>query len=52
MAGDVGPLETGKRTHADVIKLRQQKSIDEVATTDRELWIIDCFFRNLESRWS
>src|SRR4029077_4161875 len=50
--GHIGPFETGKGTHADVIKLCEQKSIDEMTATDCELWIIDCFFRDLESRWS
>src|SRR5580704_13427794 len=48
--GDIGPFETGKRTHADIVKLREQKSIDEVAAADCELWIIDCFFGDSESR--
>ena len=48
MPGDVGPFETGKGTHADIIKLRQQKSVDEVAASDRELGVINCFLRDLE----
>ena len=50
MPGDIGSFETGKRTHADVVKLREQKRIDEMAATDCELGIIDCLFRDLESR--
>src|SRR5439155_9441009 len=52
MPGDFGALETGQGTHTDIVKLREQKSIDEMAATDCELRIIDGFFRDLKSRRS
>ena len=44
------PLETGQRTHSDVVKLREQKSVDEMPAIDRELRIIDRLFRDLKPR--
>src|SRR6266480_4547729 len=52
MPGDISPPETGKGTHADIVKLREQETIDEVTAIDGELRIIDCLFRDLESRWA
>ena len=49
MPGDIGPFETSEGTHADIVKLREQKSVNEVAAANRELGIIDCFLRDLES---
>src|ERR1051325_919660 len=51
MPGDIGPFETGKRTHPDVIELRQQKRIDEMLAIDCELRIVDGLLCDLESRW-
>ena len=50
MPGDVAPFKTGERPHPDVVKLREQKRIDEMAPTDCELRVIDSFLCNLESR--
>src|SRR5207253_5465834 len=47
---DVNALETAKGAHADVIELGEKKSIDEVASIDLELWIIDGFLRDLQTR--
>src|SRR4029453_9783989 len=52
MPGDICPFEPCERTHADVVKLRQQKCVNEMAAIDRELWIIDGFLRDLQSRWT
>ena len=48
MSGDIRPFEPCERTHADVVKLRQQKCVDEMAAIDRELRIIDSFLRDLQ----
>ena len=50
MAGDIGAFESRKRTHPDVVKLRQQKCIDEMASIDAELRVIDGLLRDLQSR--
>ena len=50
MSGDIGPFEPGERAHADVVKLRQQKCVDEMAAIDRELRIIDGLLRDLQPR--
>src|SRR5256886_16894260 len=50
MLRDVNALETGEGAHADVVKLRQKKGIDEVAAIDLELWIINGFLRDLQAR--
>src|SRR6516165_12283336 len=50
MSGDIRTLEPCERTHADVVKLRQQKSVDEMAAIDCELGIIDGFLCDLQSR--
>ena len=42
-------LETGERPHANVVKLREQERVDEVASIDRELWVIDRLLRNLKA---
>ena|SRR5207253_1400569 len=47
---DISPLKPRQRPHSDVVKLREQKCVDEMAAIDRELGIIDCFLRNLEPR--
>ena len=49
MSGDIRSFEACERTHADVVELRQQKCVDEMAAVDRELWIIDRLFGDLES---
>src|SRR6266404_7769662 len=50
MPGDIRPFEAGKRTHPDVIELRQQKRIDEMPATDCKFRIIDGLLRDLQSR--
>ena len=50
MPGDIRPFEPCEGTHADVVKLRQQKRVDEMAAIDRELRIIDGFLSDLQSR--
>ena len=50
MLRDIGSLETGKRAHADIVKLREQKCVDEMPAFDAELRIIDCLLRDLQSR--
>ena len=52
MLRHIDPLEAGEATHADIVKLREQKGIDEVPAIDGELWIIDCLLCDLESRWT
>ena len=47
---DINPLEAAEGAHADVVELREQKSVDEVAAIDLELWIIDGFLRDLQPR--
>ena len=44
------PLEAGKRTHPDIVKLREQERIDKVAAIDCELRVIDSLLRDLQSR--
>ena len=39
-----------KRAHPDVVKLREQKSVDEMPAIDRELRVIDRLLRDLEPR--
>ena len=50
MLGHIAPLETGKRAHPDIVELREEEGVDEVPAFDRELWVIDCFLRDLEAR--
>ena len=50
MPRNIDTFETGEGPHADIVKLRQEERIDEMAAIDRELRVIDCFLRNLESR--
>ena len=50
MSCDIGSLKTSERAHSDIVKLREQKCVHEVASVDRELWVIDRFLRDLESR--
>src|SRR5690349_7974493 len=50
MLRDIHPLEARERAHANIVKLREQKSVDEMATIDLELWIIDSFLGDLQSR--
>ena len=50
MPRDIDAFETGERAHADVVKLREQKCVDEMPAIDRELRIIDRLLRDLESR--
>ena len=46
----IDPLEAGQTAHADVVKLREQKRIDEVPAIDGELRVIDGLFRDLKTR--
>src|SRR5215470_13721144 len=50
MSGNIRSFETCKGPHADVVKLRQQKGIDEMAAIDSELRIIDSLFGDLQPR--
>ncbi len=50
MLRDIDPLEASERAHPDIVKLREQKSIDEMAAIDRELRVIDRFLGDLEPR--
>src|SRR5204863_2018760 len=50
MLGDIDPIEAGETAHADVVKMREQKCVDEVPAIDGELRVIDCLLRDLESR--
>src|SRR5438132_2032012 len=43
VARDVSPLEPRQRAHSDIVKLREQKRVHEMAAIDCELRIIDCF---------
>src|SRR5882762_6563274 len=52
MTRDIHPFETCKRTHPNIVELREQKRIDEMPAIDCELWIIDGLLRDLESRWA
>ena len=47
---DVDALEAGKCAHADIVKLREQKCVDEVPAFDAELRVIDRLLRDLQSR--
>src|SRR3954469_18468676 len=47
---DINPLEARERSQPDVVKLRQQKRVDEMPAIECELWIINCLFRNLKSQ--
>jgi len=49
MTRDIHPLEAGERTHTDIVELREQKRIDEMAAIDLELWIIDGFLGDLQT---
>src|ERR1700724_1861056 len=50
MPRHIDTLEARQRAHADVVKLRKQKCIDEMPAIDAELRVIDRFLRNLEPR--
>src|ERR1051325_960043 len=52
MPGHVEALESAERAQADIIKLREKKRVDEMSAIDRELWIIDCLFGDLQPRWT
>ena len=47
---DIDPLEAGQRAHPDIVKLREQKCVDEMPAIDGELRIIDRLLRDLEPR--
>ena len=48
MPSDIRSFESCERTHADVVELRQQKCVDEMAAIDRELRVIDSLLRDLQ----
>ena len=50
MLRHIDPLEAGQAAHPDVVKLREQKRVDEMPAIDGELRIIDRLLRDLESR--
>ena len=52
MLRHIYPLEARERAHANVVELREQKRIDEMAAIDLKLWIIDGFLGNLQTRWT
>ena len=41
MLRDVDALEPGQGAHADIVKLREQKSVDEMPAINGEFRIID-----------
>ena len=47
MPCNIGALESGQGSHADVVELCEQKRIDEMASLDRKFWVIDGFLSNL-----
>src|SRR6266480_5984795 len=49
MPCDIGALESGQGSHADVVELCEQKRIDEMASLDSKFWVIDCLLSNLQS---
>ncbi len=49
MPRHIGAFETGQGSQTDIVKLREQKSVDEMPAIDGELRIIDCLFRDLQS---
>src|SRR5437763_12842730 len=52
MLRDIRPLEARERAHANIVELREQKRVDEMAAIDLELWIIDGFLGDLQTRWA
>ena len=48
MLGDVDPLEARQAAHADVVKLREQKRVDEMPAIDGEFRVVDRLLRDLE----
>src|SRR5690242_16665838 len=52
MPGNIATLETGQRSQPDVVKLREQKGVDEMAAVDREFWIINRLLGDLKARGS
>ena len=50
MLRDIASLEAGKRTHPNVVKLREQKGVDKMPALDRELRVVDRLLRDLEPR--
>src|SRR5205814_7526902 len=52
MLRDIHPLEARERAHANIVELREQKRVDEMAAIDLELWIIDGFLGDLQTGWA
>ena len=52
MLRDIHPLEARERAHANIVELREQKRVNEMAAIDLELWIIDGFLGDLQTRWT
>jgi len=50
MPCDVGAFETGQGAHSNVVKLGEQKCVDEMTAIDREFRVIDRFLRDLQAR--
>ena len=50
VARHIDTIKTGKRAHPDIVKLREQKRIDEMPAIDIELRVIDCLLRDLKPR--
>ena len=50
MLRDIEALEATEGAHPDVVKLREQEGVDEVAPIDGELRIIDRLLRDLQPR--
>ncbi len=48
MLCDIAPFKAGKAAHPDIVKLREQKSVDEMPSLNRELRVIDRLLRDLE----
>src|SRR4029077_13736309 len=50
MPRNIRSFETSKRTHPDVVELREQKRVDEMPAIDCKFRIIDGLLRDLQSR--
>jgi hypothetical protein len=48
--GDIDALEAAERAHADVVEMREQEGVDEVAAVDGELGVVDGLLGDLEAR--
>src|SRR5688572_9021686 len=49
MLGDIDPVKTRQTAHSDVVKLREEKGVNEVPAIDGKLRVIDCLLRDLKT---